>query len=297
MRVDNLKIEDLLEINPEGGLIQFSGQREILIDTVAMGILRKYLAENFGALAARTILTQFGFAHGWRLAESLQSQFEWDTPEDRRHASARLLSLQGLFSLDSRSNGPLTASGVVFANSYEAEQHLVHFGRAEAPVCWTICGLFSGFLSQTEGTEVYVLEDRCVGKGDATCHLHGRTREQWGDEHANELRFYEPNHLADCLDVSLQRVMESLKSAERKLHKHRRVLKHAVPEVAEPTGMVAKSSAMRKVVDMARRVAKVDSNVLITGESGTGKERIARLVHEESARADGPFCDQLRRSH
>jgi transcriptional regulator with PAS, ATPase and Fis domain len=46
---------------------------------------------------------------------------------------------------------------------------------------------------------------------------------------------------------------------------------------------------MERVIDLARRVAKVDSTVLITGESGAGKERIARLVHEESARATGPF--------
>ena len=46
---------------------------------------------------------------------------------------------------------------------------------------------------------------------------------------------------------------------------------------------------MRQLVDLARRVAKVDSTVLITGESGSGKERIARLVHEESTRAAGPF--------
>jgi transcriptional regulator with PAS, ATPase and Fis domain len=46
---------------------------------------------------------------------------------------------------------------------------------------------------------------------------------------------------------------------------------------------------MRQLVDLARRVAKVDSTVLITGESGSGKERIARLVHEESTRAVGPF--------
>jgi two-component system response regulator HydG len=40
---------------------------------------------------------------------------------------------------------------------------------------------------------------------------------------------------------------------------------------------------------MARRVALVDSTVLITGESGSGKERIARLLHEESKRAAGPL--------
>jgi len=34
---------------------------------------------------------------------------------------------------------------------------------------------------------------------------------------------------------------------------------------------------------------QVDSTVLLTGESGAGKERIARLVHEESTRAAGPF--------
>lgn len=46
---------------------------------------------------------------------------------------------------------------------------------------------------------------------------------------------------------------------------------------------------MRQLVDLARRVAKVDSTVLITGESVSGKERIARLVHEDSARAAGLF--------
>jgi two-component system response regulator HydG len=46
---------------------------------------------------------------------------------------------------------------------------------------------------------------------------------------------------------------------------------------------------MRQLVDMARRVALVDSTVMITGESGSGKERIARLLHEESKRAAGPL--------
>jgi transcriptional regulator with PAS, ATPase and Fis domain len=46
---------------------------------------------------------------------------------------------------------------------------------------------------------------------------------------------------------------------------------------------------MRRLVDLARRIATVDTTVLITGETGTGKERIARFLHDESARSQGPF--------
>ena len=134
-----------------------------------------------------------------------------------------------------------------------------------------------------------MLEDRCIGKGDAVCHFIARTREEWGDERAEELRFFETKRLAEYLDVSLHRVTEALKAAERKLREHRRALVRVARGEDEPLGIVARSPAMRRVVDLARRVAKVDSTVLITGESGTGKERIARLIHDESTRAAGAF--------
>jgi DNA-binding NtrC family response regulator/predicted hydrocarbon binding protein len=289
MRAGELDHKELLELDPEGGVIRFAGQRALLVDAVAMGLLRKYLVENFGVTAARTVLTQFGFAHGWRMAEAMQSEFKWDTSEEWQHAGIRIHTLEGLFRVEQESQGPLSKEGMTLTAAYEAEQHLLHFGRSDSPACWTICGLTSGYISRSSGSEIYVLEDRCLGRGDAACHLIGRTRAEWGDERAEELRFFDANRLKDCLDVSLQRVTETLKAAEQKLRMHRRALVRVARDVEEPFGIVAKSVAMAQLVDLARRVAKVDSTVLITGESGSGKERVARLVHEESTRAAGPF--------
>jgi two-component system, NtrC family, response regulator AtoC len=53
--------------------------------------------------------------------------------------------------------------------------------------------------------------------------------------------------------------------------------------------IVARSSAMTRALELARKVARHDSPVLVTGASGTGKELVARLIHREGDRATGPF--------
>jgi DNA-binding NtrC family response regulator len=53
--------------------------------------------------------------------------------------------------------------------------------------------------------------------------------------------------------------------------------------------MIAVNPAMLKVMDMAKRVAKGRSTVLISGETGAGKEVMARFIHNNSDRKDNPF--------
>jgi two-component system response regulator AtoC len=83
----------------------------------------------------------------------------------------------------------------------------------------------------------------------------------------------------------------TLKKAEE-----RETLRREVTRLREEVGadrryrqIVARSPAMTKALEVAAKVAKHPSPVLITGESGTGKELVARLIHDESDRARGPF--------
>lgn len=54
-------------------------------------------------------------------------------------------------------------------------------------------------------------------------------------------------------------------------------------------GMVGKSQAMQQVFDLATKVARYNTTVLITGESGTGKELVARGIHFASPRREQPL--------
>lgn len=59
------------------------------------------------------------------------------------------------------------------------------------------------------------------------------------------------------------------------------------PQSKNKDGFVAESKEMQNVLELAYRVANVDSTVLILGESGVGKEELAQYIHQNSPRADG----------
>jgi two-component system response regulator HydG len=288
MKASDLDLRELLSFEPKGGVVRFGGQRAILLDAVALGLLRKELIETLGTPAARGILTRFGYAHGWRTAESLHSAFPWDSENEWRLAGGRLHMLQGMVVLDTpehRGSDGLHSVQKVWRESYEAEQHLLHLGRAAEPICWTLAGFASGYLSFCEGREVFCLEDRCRGRGDAECRLVARTKDEWGEEIEPHLPFYRK----ESLDAALKELTDALCRTEERLKARRKEIARLAGVPEDPSGLVARSGAMLRVIDLARRIAKVESAVLVTGESGVGKERVARLIHDESARESKPF--------
>lgn len=53
--------------------------------------------------------------------------------------------------------------------------------------------------------------------------------------------------------------------------------------------ILGRSPALQQILELVRKAARSDANILVLGESGTGKELIARAVHANSPRATGPF--------
>jgi transcriptional regulator with PAS, ATPase and Fis domain len=60
-------------------------------------------------------------------------------------------------------------------------------------------------------------------------------------------------------------------------------------EVVDFHGLVSRASAMKSVFQTIRNVAETTANTLVRGESGTGKELVARAIHNEGPRCDGPM--------
>lgn len=88
----------------------------------------------------------------------------------------------------------------------------------------------------------------------------------------------------DLLSISLDRGLQ-----HRHLQETVRLLKDQVRRQQPENELLGESAAMQKLRQQIGRIAGLDTSVLIAGESGTGKELVARALHRNSPRQDGPF--------
>jgi PAS domain S-box-containing protein len=95
--------------------------------------------------------------------------------------------------------------------------------------------------------------------------------------------------VSNCIDVTeLNFLKEQLEHHIRINSRYQNVIENLQMQQGD-YNIVSRSPQMRNILELALRVAKTDSTVLVTGESGVGKEVIAKLLHYNSNRKKEPF--------
>jgi DNA-binding NtrC family response regulator len=296
----HLHIAELLDFRPDEGIIRLHEQRVVLLSAAAMGLLRKELIDTLGLDIARCLFLRFGFADGYHDAVSLRDRSAWATPLEGLRAGVALHSLEGIVRAEITKLEHDAASGrfeeeMVWHNSYVAEHHLHHYGKSTVPVCWSLEGYASGYASACLGQEVYFRETACLAQGAATCTVAGRDAESWGDMRDALRSDYHSDDLGrqvERIREAVHRRLQDIDRRERHVAKREReldLLRERVAREAASKHFIAGSAAMQQVLELAGRVAPLDTTVLVYGESGTGKEFLVRLIHDQSQRAGGPF--------
>lgn len=105
----------------------------------------------------------------------------------------------------------------------------------------------------------------------------------------DDLRFLESLGAIGAAAIDNTRNFHRLAVIRESLEDENRSLRQRMLRDYNEKLMVGDSPKMQRVIDLVARVADSQANVLIRGESGTGKEMVARLIHGNSKRKDGPF--------
>ncbi|HBW36243.1 sigma 54-interacting transcriptional regulator [Desulfosporosinus sp. BICA1-9] len=89
--------------------------------------------------------------------------------------------------------------------------------------------------------------------------------------------------------TELNSLQNQLQETKEQTLKYEAELNHLRSLQIQDTGIIFGSELMARAIQLAMKVACVDTTVLITGESGTGKELFAKLIHEQGKGISKPF--------
>ncbi len=110
---------------------------------------------------------------------------------------------------------------------------------------------------------------RASGEPNRVLHLHHTPR---GEEH---------------VDVELTPIVGT--SGRIEYFVERMTIVREASSFPAESGLVGKSPAFNRMLELVRRVAPSNTAALLLGESGTGKELVAQAIHQQSRRIQGPF--------
>jgi PAS domain S-box-containing protein len=89
--------------------------------------------------------------------------------------------------------------------------------------------------------------------------------------------------------TELYELKEQLKKNKKLVGRYHLQLEAMRRQIFESSDIIVEDEKMIKILDMAKKVAEVDTTVLLLGETGVGKEKVAKYIHENSRRSGKNF--------
>lgn len=203
MKANQLILQNLLDINPRSGIIKLHDKRMGLISVEALGILRNDLIDTLGKERTKGFLMRYGYACGKRAAESIKKRYDWESLEELMLSGTVMHTLEGIVTVEPDileiNNDHLYLTGY-WKNSFESTNHIAENEIGNEPVCWTLIGYASGYLTYVFDKEVIVYEKSCRGKGDAECYFVAETVAHCDEANLMDLRYYQSESMQSVLD-------------------------------------------------------------------------------------------------
>lgn len=204
MELKNPKLKDIFQLSKEDTLNLFY-EHMITIPITARTALTKELISTIGLDRTKGIFIRYGWHCGVSDAQKAM-QFEWESELELIKIGPKFHILHGylgdveIVDIKMDQANQLEVIELMWTNSFEAEEFLKDGHVSNQPVCHTLCGYASGYLSTVLNRSIIVKEVECRAMGHDKCRAICRPIEKWGEELENEYSYYQSTSMIQELD-------------------------------------------------------------------------------------------------
>jgi PucR family transcriptional regulator, purine catabolism regulatory protein len=238
-------------------------ERIISIPTSARAALKNELIETIGMERTKGFLLRYGWHCG--VSDALKmKEVVWDNKKELMLAGPKMHVLHGYLEdvimpiqeVDFE-KGTLHIDGI-WVNTFEANEHLKLFGLSDTPVCHTIVGYASGYLSTILGERVIVKEVECKAMGHENCRCICRTIKEWGGAVDEELTYYQSNSLIHELDQTYEKLKIERDNLNKAYHIHERLMN----EVLQENGLSSIVELLNETIELPVLITDPNENLI-----------------------------------